>query len=258
VCAAEKKFINSLTRAELPRVNLIGQQLLTRTDTECMRHMSFAPPDPRPTALGGDRFRVTVDGLSVLKQQSAWGKVSVVRNNRLVEEVGTNTDFVLHINNVSAPQPAVPSIGYAGRLDVADGIGYLAERLAKFLKNFLQLGEPEGLSQQQLSLTLNFARSLVDDSTRLALDPSDPKTMFSPIATLPIVKVALQESDESVTPLAIGKAVQDYLMTWIKDRTEARKGTWSFAFKLFSTSEIDPSQPPLLELADLRVRISDT
>jgi hypothetical protein len=232
--------------------------MLTRTDTEYMRHMSFAPPDPRPTALGGDRFRVTVDGLSVLEQQSAWGKVSVVRNNRLVEGVGTNTDFVLHIDNVSAPQPAVPSIGYTGRLDVPDGLGNLAERLAKFLENFLHLGEPEGLSPQQLSLTLNFARSLVDDSTRLALDPSDSKTMFSPIATLPIVNVGLQESDESVTPLDLGKAVQDYLMTWLKDRAEARKGTWSFAFKLFSTSAIDPSQPPLLELADLRMRISDT
>lgn len=236
----------------------ISARLLGRKARICshngVQHAIMTEPRPVPRTRFGEKYEIKDPGLSVLDKQNVWGRIRVKRNDRLVPGRSTNPDFVLQICDVRAQQPATPMITITQKLPVAGELGPLAVRLTRLLDRLLFSSE-SCRGTQLASLTTSFTRPLVEVKAGAAtLDPADDTSLFAPVIATPALSVTLPGAEKGVDTQAIAKQISEYLIdTWLAGRRLTPLEHWSFTLRLFSEVAGDATQPPLMELVDLRV-----
>lgn len=253
VSAVEQDRVVSKGRS-LPTARMLDEPS-TRRPHDPALEPAAAEPRPLPRTQSGNRYEVIDPNLNVLRERGAWGRIEVTRNGRLVQGRSTTPGFVLNIRKVRASRPALPSIRVTQRLDVANELGYLRDRLTLLVTN-LFFPDRGTTASQRIGLTLSFARQITERAGDDGLTPPS-RTMLAPIATTPAFVLDASSLSDGMTPERLSQQLADMLNGWLVDRGLAPREHWAFAVRLFGSRVDGPTQAPLMELLDLRVRMAD-
>lgn len=239
----------------LPHARLLGRAH-RRNASPQMAATAIAAPVPVPRTRRGEFYEVVDPDLNLLAIQRCWGGISVTRNRSLVEGARTAAPFVLRMPDARAVQYLTPSFTYAQRVDAGSEIGPLEERLQRIFEQLFFPGA-DLPDLQRVSVTASFARPLAVGERVAAVEPVDATTLFSPVATTPLLPLTPKTQEGKPDPAELARRLADYLTEELTRRGISPREAWSLTVKLFARSGTETSASQLLEMADLRVRMSD-
>ncbi|MEL7444837.1 MAG: LysM domain-containing protein [Pseudomonadota bacterium] len=255
----------------LPRVSLVGRENAT-VSTPNLTATSIAKASsedgeqvvtedgsmPVPRTRLGEFYQVDDQHLNLLRYQRCWGGISIMRNRRLVENVETADPFVLHVPDIRAITYLTPSFTYAQRIDLGTEIAPLADRLKTILENiYFPDGEVPVPTRQRVSASMAFTRPAATASSGEQADPADWKSIYVPVSTTPLIELDKDGADNLPTPKAVGDTIAQHLNEFLSGYDLAPTEKWSITLKLFSHLAEKDTPPQLLEVIDVRVRMSD-
>ncbi len=214
-------------------------------------------PVPVPRTRRGEYYEVVDPDLNLLAVQRCWGGISVTRNRSLVEGAATAEAFILRMPDARAVQYLTPSFTYVHRVEAGNEIGPLEERLERIFSALFFPGAIENPPMQRVSVTASFARPLATGPAAEAAQPADTTTLFVPVATTPLLPLVASGGEGEPDPAELARRLADYLDEELRKRGLSPREAWSFTVKLFGRSGAGNSASQLLEMADLRVRMSD-
>lgn len=249
---------------KIPQASILGRptQSNSTSDMTMTSHLRRDDEEvegvPVPRTRTGDYYQILDPDLNLLVYQKCWGGISVLRNRRLVEGTKTADEFVLRIPDVRPITALTPAFTYSQRIDLGKEIGPLAERLNVILERiFFPDGEVSVPSRQRVSATMAFTRPSATAKNAAMVEPADWKSMFVPVSTTPLIEMDKDGADEKPTPKIAADTIAEHLAEFLSGYDLAPHENWSFTLKLFSHLEDKDTPPQLLEIIDVRVRMSE-
>lgn len=240
----------------LPRARLVGREYSVAVH-DGLTATTLAQTKPVPRTHRGESYVVDDPGLSLLEHQRCWGGISVMRNSRLVSDRETAPGFVLRVPDVRAVSYLTPSLEYAQRIDLGKEVAPLKDRLRKvFERLYFPQSKPHP-DVQLVSITVNYARSLTLGSSGEDAEPADWRTLFVPVATTPLLELHGSGSGDQATPEVLANELTNRLEAFLAAQGLAPRESWSFTLNLFCRLDEKDRAARLLELSDVRIRMSD-
>jgi hypothetical protein len=143
------------------------------------------------------------------------------------------------------------SRGYAQRIHLGKEVAPLKDRLRKvFERLYFPQSKPHP-DVQLVSVTVNFARSLALGSSGVDAEPAVP------VATTPLLELHGSGSGEQATPEVLASELTNRLDDFLTAQGLAPRESWSFTLNLFCRLDEKDRAARLLELSDIRIRMSD-
>lgn len=242
--------------AALPRARLVGREFTAMVHAG-LTVTTLTPSQPVPRTRRGESYVVDDPGLNLLEHQRCWGGISVMRNRRLLGDRETAPGFVLRVPDVRAVSYLTPSFAYALPIELGKEVAPLKDRLRKVLERlYFPQSEPHP-AMQRVSVTANFARPLAVGSTGDAVEPADWRSLMVPVATTPLLELQASGSGDQATPEVMAREIANHLDAYLDAQGLAPRESWSLALNLFGLAEEKDRASRLLELGDVRIRMSD-
>ncbi|MEP6276355.1 LysM peptidoglycan-binding domain-containing protein [Hyphomonas sp.] len=262
------------TGGRIPEASIIGREtsaMKTDSFTATMmsaKHASLVDIDadsieeagavPVPRTRLGEFYQVDDKHLNLLNYQQCWGGISILRNRRLVEGIPTADPFLLHVPDVRTTSYLTPTFIYAQRINLGTEIGPLADRLKTiFERIFFPTESGVVPPRQRVSATMAFTRPSATAAGCEEVDPADWKSMFVPVSTTPLIELDQAGTDGLPTPKVAADTIAAHLTEFLSGYDLSPNENWSFTLKLFSHLNDKDTPPQLLEIIDIRVRMSD-
>jgi len=174
--------------------------------------------------------RYVIPGLPIARYQNANATVSVIRNAHLLGPEGPETcsAFVYGTAPLGFPEPLVPLISVADRLDIGQWTDVAATNPLSTLFDTMFDGDPTG---REIALSIRYGYTLVaSDPPIETLLPVKlhPRFVYDPATTVASIIAALESWTDQVEPVTAG-------------------GVWGFGISLYSQTDGSLDRP-LLEL----------
>jgi LysM repeat protein len=194
------------------------------------------PLDKVIPAAAWQTFKLIWKGLNLASVQNARSKMSVERNQNLLDNVNTNGAFLLSTDTVIAPAVVTPLNTFGKRVDITK----LGADLTTALNNVFAGLFGANYIGQRITMELSYGFELVPPSE------TDPGLItYLPIGLYP------NQTLSATTASELAAAIQE----WQRDNDpEETGGEWVFSLKLYS--QLTDQTQMLLNIAHLIYRIA--
>ncbi|MBQ4819260.1 LysM peptidoglycan-binding domain-containing protein [Aquimarina sp. MMG016] len=199
---------------------------------------------------------VAVDGLNVLQFQNTWAGIAVIRNEGLVEDNPTNTNFIYRTPLVRFSNKLIPLLSNSSEINIAKIINEdgstltLADHLATFFKTFFTYDE---LAEQTIKISGSW-NYFLQDICESSLPPIQlPVLLYTPFSFEIPKDYEIPEGGcvgEITADTAFVCQLAEALEKWYQEKMPSTRDAY-FSFDLSVFSAVTETQLPLIQLSNL-------